>query len=62
MLVLSRERGERVKLVDQATGRVIGTVTLCDIRGNAVRIGFHFDDSVRILREELTPEKLAPAA
>lgn len=63
MLVLSRKRGEAVIVG-------LGKVTVVDIRGDKVRLGFEFDRSVRIDREEvddakraeLSGEELSPAA
>lgn len=46
-LVLSRNRGEKVVIGDAIT------VTVLDIRGDKVKLGFEADKSVRIDREEV---------
>jgi carbon storage regulator len=56
MLVLSRKPGEKV---------VIGngiTLTVVEVRGNRVRLGFDAPDPVRILRAELACRQEEPAA
>lgn len=54
MLCLGRRKGEITRLVDRNTGRELGTVTVLDAPPNGrVRLGFEFDSSVRILREEV---------
>jgi carbon storage regulator len=47
MLVLSRKRGERVVI----GGAVV--VTVVDVRGDRVRLGFEAPESITVLREEL---------
>lgn len=47
MLVLSRKKNERVRIGDEVT------LTVVDIRGDKVRIGFDAPDDVRIDREEV---------
>lgn len=49
MLILSRKPGERLLIGD---GIVI---TVCDIRGAAVRIGIEAPREIEIVREELAP-------
>ena len=56
MLVLTRKPGEKV---------VIGngiTVTVVEVQGNRVRLGFDAPDQVRILRAELACWQEEPAA
>jgi carbon storage regulator len=50
MLVLSRKRGERV-IID---GGIV--VTVFEIRGDKVRLGFESPDSVRVMREEVAQD------
>jgi carbon storage regulator len=47
MLVLSRKRGDRV-VID---GEIF--VTVFEIRGDKVRLGFESPDPVRVMREEV---------
>lgn len=48
MLVLSRKRGEKIVIGD----RVL-VVTILDVRGSTVRLGFEADTAIPILRGEL---------
>lgn len=56
MLVLSRERNQRIYV-----GKDI-IITIADIRGNKVRIGIEAPEEIHIVREELVnkTEKLTP--
>lgn len=47
-LILSRKVGERVRIGDNCY------ITVTDIVGRQVRLGFDFPDQVSILRDELT--------
>lgn len=58
MLVLSRLVGEKLVL-QTAHGEV--TVTVVDVRGDKVRLGFEAPKDVSIWRSELLPER-PPAA
>ena len=49
MLVLSRKPGEQIVIGDSIV------VTVVQVRGGQVRIGFEAPDSVSILREEIVP-------
>jgi carbon storage regulator CsrA len=51
MLVLSRKTGQRTQIV-AANGQVIW-VTVVEIDGGKIRLGFEADESVVIAREEL---------
>lgn len=54
MLVITLNQGERVFLLDQATGAEIGRVDLASVRDRRkARLSFHFPRSVRVMREEL---------
>lgn len=53
MLVLTRERDERIAFV--CRGEVVGYLQVTDIRGDKVRLGIALDASVKVLREELLP-------
>jgi carbon storage regulator CsrA len=59
MLVLSRQRDESV--VISKDGVPIGTVTVADIRGDKVRLGFTFPRELDVDREEIHLEKVAEA-
>lgn len=59
MLVLGRKEGG--KIVMTWCGERIGTITICQIHGKYVRLGFDFDRHVNIVREEVLP-KAAEAA
>ena len=50
MLVLSRKEGQRLQI-----GRDI-VVTVCELRGNRVRIGVEAPRGIQVLREELAIE------
>ena len=52
MLVLSRQRDEVVVILDPATNKRV-RVTVIDIRGDKVRLGFEADRSIQIHREEV---------
>ena len=54
MLVLSRERGQRVHVIDDLTGRLLGVVLVVDIRGSKCCLGFEFGDEVKLLRSEIS--------
>lgn len=56
MLVLSRQKGERVVIEDEE-GNVVGTVILVDHQRNRSRIGFEFPKKYKILREEVVSEE-----
>lgn len=60
MLVLGRKEGG--KIVMTWCGETIGTITVCQIHGKYVRLGFEFDKHVNIVREELLPPHVAEAA
>lgn len=51
MLVLSRQLNERVAIGDPKNP--IGYVRVVAIRGDKVRLGFEFDKSVPVHREEI---------
>lgn len=55
MLVLSRKTGEKLVIGDGIT------VTIVEINGNRVRLGFDAPDDVRILRAELACWQDEPA-
>lgn len=52
MLVLSRHKDQSVFITDQDSGNVL-QVTVVDIRGDKVRLGFEGPDGLVIMREEL---------
>ena len=52
MLVLSRQRGERIVIDD------IIIVTVLEITGDTVRLGFEAPEEVQIDREEVYRERL----
>jgi carbon storage regulator CsrA len=51
MLVLTRFPEEGVKII--CDGEVVCTVMVLKVIGDAVKLGFQADESVRILRSEL---------
>jgi len=61
MLVLSRKIGESIELLNSSSteplvippGGKIGEVFLVDVRGQRVRLGAEFPDTVRIKRQEI---------
>ena len=53
MLVLSRRRDDTVVVMDPNNAVVYVTITVADIRGDKVRLGFEANPSVRIYREEV---------
>lgn len=56
MLVLSRKNGEAVVLFTHGPDgkpQPVATVTVADIRGDKIRLGFEADKSVRIARTEI---------
>ena len=58
MLILSRKAGEGVDLHDTRTDRPIGTVIVLGIMANGVvRLGFEAEPHVRILRDNVIPNK-----
>lgn len=52
MLVMKRRRRERLFMTDGRTGETLGTMTLLDIEGGSVRIGFDLPPHVDVVREE----------
>lgn len=50
-LVISRKQGQRVFIDTVSDGRI--EVTVMEMRGNRVKIGFTASPAVNILREEL---------
>lgn len=60
MLVLSRRESERVQILNLNTGDEL-FVTLADIRGDKVRIGFEGPPHYRFMREELLEQSKPPA-
>lgn len=58
MLVLTRDlKNNEVRLTNVVTGEYIGTVSLQEIRGNRVRLGFDFGSEVAILRGKIIENK-----
>ncbi len=57
MLVLSRKKGERVIITDEA-GEVVATLVVVDIRVNKARLGIEADN-LRIDREEIYKKRMA---
>jgi carbon storage regulator len=53
MLVLTRKRGESVEIGEGFF------VTVTEIRGNRVRLGFHGDDKIKVKRAVLLPKSRA---
>lgn len=53
MLVLTREKHGRIILRDQRTGEVVGRITVVEIRGGKVKLGFEAPDDIKVLRDEL---------
>ena len=56
MLVLSRKTNEAVVLFTYGPDgqpRPVATVTVAEIRGDKVRLGFEADESVKIVRTEV---------
>ena len=51
MLVLSRKQGEVIVIGDDVT------VTIVEVRGNRVKLGFTAPDEMSIRREEIHPAK-----
>lgn len=54
MLVLSRKRDEKILLQVPGNGEI--ELTVVQIEGNRVRLGFQADSKVTILRSELASE------
>lgn len=54
MLILSRRRNEDVIITTPSGEKVL--VRIIDIRGDKVRIGFHADERIEIMRRELLEE------
>jgi carbon storage regulator len=57
MLVLSRKRDERIVIHDPATLEILGTLTIVDIRGDKVRLGFDWPPHVTVDRLEVYQDK-----
>ena len=53
MLVLSRRESQRIRLGDSIT------VTVVRVNGDKVRLGIEAPAEIRVLRDELSPHKLA---
>lgn len=56
MLVLSRRKGEAVVLFTYGPGgkpQPVATLTVVEIRGDKVRLGFEADESLKIARTEV---------
>lgn len=56
MLVLTRRRGERIKIGDNTW------VTILEITSNRVKVGIEAPKQERVLRGELVPVTKTPAA
>jgi carbon storage regulator len=61
MLVLSRKRNERIRIRSKSTGQITW-LTLVEVRGDKVRLGFQADDDVEIHRAEVVRNIEAAAA
>jgi carbon storage regulator len=59
VLVLSRKFNEQIVIHDPATLAVLGTITIVDIRGDKVRIGFDWPTHVMVDRLEVYQSKRA---
>ena len=55
MLVLARKLNEKIFLMDEA-GRIIAEITVTDLHGTVVRLGFVARSEIKILREKRFPE------
>lgn len=60
MLVLSRQKSERVQIQNRDTGEKL-SVTIVRIRGGNVRIGFEGPPHYLFVREELLEQSEPPA-
>lgn len=56
MLVLSRRRGERIRIGDNITVMVV------EIRGGKVRVGIEAPEDIEVLRQELIKRDEKPKA
>ena len=54
MLILTRRETERIEL-QGAWGVKLGEIVVERVRGNSVKLGFEFHESIRIVRSELKP-------
>ena len=54
MLVLSRTEREKIVL-HGPDGAILGIISVEEIRGMKVRLGFEFPKEISILRSEVTP-------
>jgi len=62
MLVLSRMNQEEVAICDpRDSTKVFGVIRVADIRGDKVRLGFDFPESVKIYRREVMDAKAKAA-
>ena len=54
MLVLARKLHEKVFLIDEA-GRIIAEITVTELHGGTVRLGFVALPEIKIWRQERSP-------
>ncbi len=53
MLVLSRKRSESIVIGEAETATCVLKITVIEIRGKVVKLGFEADGAVRICRSEV---------
>ena len=53
MLVLTRERDECIALIDRRTGEQVARVTVAELRGGKVKLGFEAPEHINVVRTEL---------
>ena len=60
MLILSRNYDDEVFFYDKTTGKELGSIKVCRIHGQQVRLGFTFDNNICILRDKVINEHGTP--
>lgn len=57
MLVLSRLMNERIEVMDEETGELIGSLVIVEVRGPKVRLGFDFKRRYSLTRDNAKGKK-----
>lgn len=60
MLILTRDKGERLVFRDEATGAPVGTIHVLQKSGREVTLGIEGFEGLSILRSEVRPKPIRP--
>lgn len=59
MLVLTRSEGDSVSVIDNTTGKKVGSVVFLRLEGNRIRLGLDFSSDYKLVRDELIEDRIS---